>query len=165
LLLKSKKKKDDEVTWSTDTSKEAVERRRREILGDASNEVSKLVQDLNVSVSSTNQHPEQQQQQQQQQPQPQQLQPQQVPPKNNNNDGVKELTTFIQSDPKPSPKDVAIKAKEFKERYKWNDRMLIQTIFYAIFDKNIMDQFKNKVKYLQPFVKGDTQQQVVLFLS
>ncbi len=48
--LSPKEEDADDVQWSTDTSKEAVERRRRELLGDGTTQLASLVQnELNIS--------------------------------------------------------------------------------------------------------------------
>ena len=48
--LSPKEEEGDDVQWSSDTSKEAVERRRRELLGDGTNQLASLVQnELNIS--------------------------------------------------------------------------------------------------------------------
>ncbi len=54
----SPKDEEDDVQWSTDTSKEAVERRRRELLGDGTTQLASLVQnDLNISEKPAEEKP------------------------------------------------------------------------------------------------------------
>jgi hypothetical protein len=53
-----KEEEADDVQWSTDTSKEAVERRRRELLGDGTTQLASLVQnDLNISEKPVEEKP------------------------------------------------------------------------------------------------------------
>lgn len=133
-----KEPEDDDVQWSTDTSKEAVERRRRELLGDGTTQLASLVQnDLNISEKPVEEKPK-------------------------TKDAADELAEIVTKIDKNNAKASIAKAKAIQEREGWSDRTFVQGVFFSLFDKNIIDQLKTRASILARFVTDEMRQKIVM---
>eukprot|EP00029_Vermamoeba_vermiformis_P009905 TRINITY_DN509_c0_g1_i1.p1 TRINITY_DN509_c0_g1~~TRINITY_DN509_c0_g1_i1.p1 ORF type:complete len:413 (-),score=158.04 TRINITY_DN509_c0_g1_i1:174-1412(-) len=134
-----KEEEADDIQWSTDTSKEAVERRRRELLGDGTAQLANLLQsDLTVSEKKP------------------------VEEKPKTNDAADELAEIVTKIDKTNAKASIAKAKALQEREGWSDRTFVQGVFFSLFDKNIVDQLKTRASILAKFVTDEMRQKIVM---
>jgi translation initiation factor 5 len=133
-----KEEEADDVQWSTDTSKEAVERRRRELLGDGTTQLASLVQnDLNISEKPVEEKPK-------------------------TKDAADELADIVTKIDKTNAKASMAKAKAIQEREGWSDRTFVQGVFFSLFDKNIVEQLKTRASILAKFITDEMRQKIVM---
>jgi translation initiation factor 5 len=133
-----KEEEADDVQWSTDTSKEAVERRRRELLGDGTTQLASLVQnDLNISEKPVEEKPK-------------------------TKDAADELADIVTKIDKTNAKASMAKAKAIQEREGWSDRTFVQGVFFSLFDKNVVEQLKTRASILAKFITDEMRQKIVM---
>jgi translation initiation factor 5 len=133
-----KEEEADDVQWSTDTSKEAVERRRRELLGDGTTQLASLVQnDLNISEKHVEEKPK-------------------------TKDAADELADIVTKIDKTNAKASMAKAKAIQEREGWSDRTFVQGVFFSLFDKNVVEQLKTRASILAKFITDEMRQKIVM---
>jgi hypothetical protein len=112
----------DDDTWATDTSAEAVEKRKADLLGNT------LAKTLVVGDETAEENGDAR------------------------TAGMKELSEFVSSTPAPKVAETVKKIKEIAARESWKDTRLPQMIFASLFDnfKEIAKQVKARSKYLAP---------------
>jgi len=132
---KQKEVEDDEedVVWFTDTSKEAVEQRRKNMLDNTSELAAKL---LSTGIS-------------------------EKPEKEEKADPLTEMTNFLET--KPSNADIIVQLKKVKAEKKLDDKETGRIAFLALFNKDVRQQLKtNKFEVLKEFMSNTDAQTGVL---
>lgn len=123
---------EEEVVWSTDTSKEAVEARKKQMLDDTSELAAKL---LSVATQDKEEEAEVEAEEQSEAPR----------------DPIQLLTEFNQKN--PTNEKLAAEVRKVTAEEKWTDEQASQVVFYLLFTADVLKQLKlaPKVALLKEF--------------
>lgn len=133
---KSKADEEEDVEWYTDTSKEAADARRRQMLDDTSELAAKL---LSSDVNKTEEKEEEEQR-----------------------DPVEVLQEFVKTN--PTNEKLAAEIRKVQKKHEWTDEQASQVACFLLFDASILKQLKDasKIATLKQFLSDEKSQNGVL---
>jgi len=127
------KEEADEDDWKADFSEEAVEKRRRELLGESASNLLNAKQNGEQNGEKID-------------------------------DGVKELSEYLNKRPFEEDIDILKKIKLIAETNKWPKSKILQVVFGSLFSENLMSDIQEKAHVLSLVTTDHKAQQYILFL-
>jgi len=163
---------EEDDNWILDTSKEAVEARRRELLG-ANERLSAATDEGEEGAAKEGEEKEDEKEDEKE------VKGKEKPKETEDKvvvaDG--ETGTALQLKPganplkllqefwasKPEDTEILKQVRGLAARERWSEGQLLKTVFGSLFDQNFRKDFYNKAETLALFVNGDKEQKVVLY--